>query len=155
MVDFKDDSRVPEEIKFSYSVGKLMFAVIISFALIAFSIYTFVEHNGIYSKLFSVVILIIAALNIHQTNKKLKYFRPVLILSDKGIETKGEFLPWNDIANEMINYKNEAALLEYDHVWDDKIIETIKIGIAELKDADADYIKHILKIYRGRYENNN
>src|SRR5690606_15272787 len=142
-----DDSRIPEETRLYYSTHKLSFSVVASVLFLIASVVAVIKINDVYLRIFIVAFFAISFSMLYKSVRKMRNTMPVIIMNDKGIETKGEFLPWSDIANEQINDTKEITFLEYDHVWDNKTIETIIIEIETLKNVDPDYIQHIMKIY--------
>lgn len=153
MPDFKDDSRVPEEVKFHYSKNNLIALVVLLFIIcVLFPTFLLIRDFNINSLIFSTLFYLLFVCHLYYTKKKLKYSDSVLIFSSKGIECEGDFLSWGDITNERMPYRQRITFFEYDHTWNNEIIETKSISIGQLKGAKSKYIKHIITIYRGRYE---
>jgi hypothetical protein len=146
---YTDDPKVPDTTILYFSKSNARLELIGGIACLAFAVFLYLTANTPKARFFAYIAPLLGVWYIYKGIKKLRDTNPQLVLSDKGIETKEKgSIDWEDIYDEKIIVRRNESILSYYHSGGEIDIEVDKIDIS-VKD-----LKHLLKVYRGRYEQN-
>jgi hypothetical protein len=151
---FKDDEDVPNETYIYLSKNKIYSGMVAGVLVFGLGVYILCITDNLKDRLFSLLLMGVGIFMVRQDIKKLRHFKPVMVLSDEGIRLQGRpLLPWNVIYNDLVMPKSDGRekkdVLEFQHPGG---FETIEIEAFKIK---KDRLRHLLKVYRGRFEEKN
>lgn len=151
---FKDDADVPSETYIYLSKNKIYAGMVGGIIVFGFSIYILCIVDSLKDRLFSLLLMVVGIFMVRKDIKKLRHFKPVMILSDEGIRLQGKpLLAWNAIYNDLVMAKSNGTekkdILEFQHAGG---FETIELEALKIK---KDQLRNLLKVYRGRFEEQN
>jgi hypothetical protein len=147
---FNDDAAVPLETYVYISKGQMYFNAALGVFFIGLGIYLYTGAETLKEKLYTYVAPLVGVYLLFVAVKGLRNTKPVLVLSDEGIRLQGKGLrQWHEIYNEGVVKKNKEDVLVYGH---DDGGESVEIENLAIKAA---VLKHLLRVYRGRFEAQN
>lgn len=151
---YNDDLSVAKESKIYYSKVKMSFGLGIILSLCIGIIYLIINHN-LFTRMMSrsftlVAFFALAFFFIYSYLVKLLNPNPQIMLSDKGIQIKDNYIiPWEEINNEIVysvwRGRSYRKYLAFNH--HEIMINSYNISMTELEE--------LLHTYRSRFEKNN
>ena len=147
---FQDDLSIPSESVIRFSKGKMLVEMALILIVVFLSIYFL--YNNENGRFFWMLIIVLGIIRMFKRYRQSRNKNPQLILNEKGIETVAEgFTPWKNVFDEEVVGERSGKTSSYYLTYHNQR------GIQKLMidDLDTDYnrLMHLLKVYRGRYEN--
>jgi hypothetical protein len=167
---FIDDDTVPVETRIYYETSSPLFIILfLSFVICFFLIVSYnlsFDNKGWFPLYWAIVFgVAIIPYQVYMLNKAVKKV-PLIIINEQGMQTEDtSFYTWEKITNEGIiteEYHDlELDYLTYEYETGkeklgitnyDAVIKGYECGKEKLQIGNAKELSHLLKIYRGRFE---